>query len=227
MANEEKNRANAQANMDAEPEQESAFQPERYPLVDAGLLRDLEFQGARSPARMKHAIADVLGRHSIRTAMGEKEPEAMRQLEQAAGELIRLHPDPVPLLPDDQLLARMRDATSRAARAANRHREYEGCDELRENSHRYGPAEPSHYGVAIGLRFDKNGRTMMVNPHGTDIDYDYPEMTREGRDFLANALTDAAQTAGLELGGAVNTLLRADEKGWVTIGYNWHSQEND
>ena len=48
-------------------------------------------------------------------------------------------------------------------------------------------------------------------------------MTREGRAFLEEALQESAREAGLELKDGVGTVVRSDEKGWVTIGYHWQS----
>ena len=213
--------------MSKDDTQESAqepFSPENYPLVDPGVLTDLERLAARDPRALTHRLQEVLGKNSIRVAQGQMDHDAMRQLEQAAGQLLRLHPIPVPQKPSEEIQKKMEQATRAAARRATRHPEYDGGqEEVRQHSCIHRPNDPSHCNVTAGICFNKNGRTMMVNPHKTEIDYDYPEMTKEGRKFLQEALEQAAREAGLELKDGVSIALQADEKGWVSIGYHWTS----
>ena len=204
--------------------QEQPFDPGAYPLVDAETLARLDKLGARDPRQLIYTLQDTLSTNAMRAARAEISQETLCQMVQAAGHLMRLHQEPVPKKPSQEVQHMMVKAAAAAGRRAARHPEYENRDdEPRQNSYIHRPGEPSHFNVMMGVQFEKNGISMMTNPHGTDMDYDYPEMTGEGQAFLKKALEESALEAGLELKDGVSIVLRGDEKGWVSIGYHWQS----
>ena len=197
-----------------------------YPLVDPSLVDNLHSMGKTNPQDLKEHLTRLLGEKSLLTAQGEVEPDAMRELEKVAGEMMQLYPVPPPpvaLKPAGEIQAKMRMATDNAVARLTRHPEYETNEaNPREESQAFTrPTPASIYRLSAAVRFNKTGRTMMINPHSAEADYDFPLISEEGKGTLYEALRDAAKDAGLELGNGIRSYSDNDEKGWVTIGYEW------
>ena len=214
-------------------EEHQTFDSARYPLLHPdtlAMLTKLDRLAPHNPTGLILQLQDILGKISIQVIQGDLGPDAMRQMEQAAAEMLKLHPKPVTEMPSQNLQEKMRHAANAAALKATRHPEYNGHLTHAEELGYIDRGLPGLHGhphifrVFALVKFYKNGHTMLVNPRGLERNYDDPQMTTEGADFLRQALVESAQEEGLYLNDRVKACVHHAQEGWVSMGYDRVSQ---
>ena len=127
-----------------------------------------------------------------------------------------------------EIREKMARACQHIEREIARHPEYESHDlpTPQDTTGRNNRNNFRRHTAEVFASFIKQGKTMMVIPSGMeDYDYDYPEMTREGRQYLEKVAQDAAQAEKLRIGGRTRIFVSNHEKGWCSVGYTYTVQE--
>ena len=109
----------------------------------------------------------------------------------------------------------------------HKHRECEGCQlpavHVKDSTKAYPMSYYDRmYTAVVWATFWKDGPTMMVMPIGVE-DYDYPNLTKYGSQYLEKVAHDAAKAEKLRIGGRTYIIVEPTEKGGCDIGYGYIS----
>ena len=122
---------------------------------------------------------------------------------------------------------KMERACERIIKEIRKHREYETYQSPAAHVIDDTQAHPMccyyrRYTAVVWATFWDSGPTMMDIPIGVE-DYDYPNLTKYGHQYLEKIAHDAAKAEKLRIGGRTYIIVEPTEKGGCDIGYGYIS----